>query len=136
MTAFKDADEVNKYVGGMFSTAVTTPEIVEATKDTTLVVRLIISEPDCEIVIDFPGGKVLTGAAAEGVDSTVQLSMSGDNANKFWQGKLNLTLAMAKRQVKMDGNKTQALKLLPLTGPLFGRYRETLTAEGRDDLLL
>jgi len=136
MPVFSDADEVYRCLGGMFATAVTTDEIVEATKDTKLVVRLIVTEPDAEIVIDFPQAKVLTGAAADGVDSTVQLTMSAENNNKFWQGKLNFTMAMAQRKVKMEGNRTAALKLLPLTGPLFQAYRETLKAEGRDDLLM
>jgi hypothetical protein len=30
--------------------------------------------------------------------SNVELRMSSDNANKFWQGKLNFTLAMAQRR--------------------------------------
>lgn len=136
MTTFSDADEVYRCLGGMFTAAVTMDEIAIATKDSQLVVRLIVTEPAAEIIIDFPGAKVLTGDAAAGVPSTVQLTMSAENNNKFWQGKLNFTMAMAQRKVKMEGNRTAALKLLPLTGPLFAQYRETLKAEGREDLLL
>ena len=136
MPVFKDADEVYRCLGGMFAAAVATDDFGGSARDTGLVVRLIVTEPDCEMIIDFPAGKVLTGAAAEGLDSTVQLTMSGDNSNKFWQGKLYFTMAMAQRKVKMEGNRPAALKLLPLTGPLFEQYRTTLKAEGREDLLL
>ena len=136
MAVFKDAEEVYTYIGGAFSTAVEDPTFVEATKGTGLVVRLIQTDPDCEMVIDFEGQKVLTGVAAEGVPSTVQLRMSSDNSNKFWQGKLNFTLAMAQRKVKLDGKRSVALKLLPLTGPIFEKYIASLKAAGREDLLV
>lgn len=136
MSVFKDADEVYKYIGAAFTTAVNDPKFIEATKGTGLVVRLIQTDPACEMVIDFEGQKVLTGAAAEGVPSNVQLRMSSDNSNKFWQGKLNFTLAMAQRKVKLDGKRSVALKLLPLTSGIFESYIATLKADGREDLLV
>jgi putative sterol carrier protein len=136
MPVFADAEEVYTYIGGAFATAVHDPSFIEATKGTGLVVRLIQTDPDCEMVIDFEGQKVFTGAAAEGMPSSVQLRMSSDNSNKFWQGKLNFTLAMAQRKVKLDGKRSVALKLLPLTGPIFAKYIESLKAAGRDDLLV
>jgi putative sterol carrier protein len=66
----------------------------------------------------------------------VQLRMSSDNSNRFWQGKLNFTLAMTQRKVKLDGKRSLALKLLPLTSPLFDTYKATLRDAGRDDLLI
>ena len=136
MAVFQNAEEVYTYIGGAFSTAVNDPDFVEATSGTGLVIRLIQTDPDCEMVIDFEGQKVLTGPAADGVPSNVQLRMSSDNSNKFWQGKLNFTLAMAQRKVKLDGKRSVALKLLPLTGSIFESYRATLRADGRDDLLV
>jgi len=136
MPVFKDADEVYTYIGGAFTTAVHDPQFVEATKGTGLVVRLIQTEPTAELVIDFEGQKVLTGDAADGVPSSVQLRMSSDNSNKFWQGKLNFTLAMAQRKVKLDGKRSVALKLLPLTGPIFEKYVASLKTAGREDLLV
>jgi putative sterol carrier protein len=79
---------------------------------------------------------VLFGDAAAGAKSTVRLRMSSDNSNRFWQGKLNFTLAMAQRKVKLDGKRSVALKLLPLTTPLFDTYKTTLREAGRDDLIV
>jgi putative sterol carrier protein len=136
VSAFRDADEVYAYIGKMFEIAVVDPAFVEATKETGLVVLLTQTDPAATILIDFPGQKVLFADAAAGVKSTVQLRMSSDNSNRFWQGKLNFTLAMAQRKVKLDGKRSVALKLLPLTTPLFDTYRTTLREAGRDDLLL
>lgn len=136
MSAFKDADEVYEYIGKMFETATQTRSFVEATEGTNLVVLLKQTAPDATMLIDFPGQTVRTGDAALEGKHTVQLRMSSDNANKFWQGKLNFTLAMAQRKVKLDGKRSTALKLLPLTEDLFETYKQRLRDTGRDDLLV
>jgi putative sterol carrier protein len=136
VSAFKDADEVYEYIGKMFETATKTPSFVEATEGTNLVVLLKQTNPDAAMLIDFPGQSVVTGEEALAGKSTVQLRMSSDNANKFWQGKLNFTLAMAQRKVKLDGKRSVALKLLPLTADLFDTYKQRLTDTGREDLIV
>lgn len=134
--AFADADEVYNYLGATFSRAVTDPFFVQATKDTGLVVLLVQTNPAAKMLIDFPGQKVLLGDAAAGASWTVRLRMSSDNSNRFWQGQLNLTLAMAQRKVKLDGKRSVALKLVSITDRLFAAYRQTLRDAGREDLLV
>jgi putative sterol carrier protein len=136
LSTFADADEVYTYIGKMFEVAVADPTFVAATTGTDLVVLLTQTDPAAQILIDFPGQKVLCGDAASGAQSTVQLRMSSDNSNRFWQGKLNFTLAMAQRKVKLEGKRSLALKLLPLTAPLFTTYQATLRDAGRDDLIV
>lgn len=136
MSTFKDADEVYAYIGKAMEGCVVEPAFVEATKDGSLVVKIIQTAPDATILVDFPGQKVLCGDAAVDAPSTVQLRMSSDNANRFWQGKLNFTLAMAQRKVKLEGKRSTALGLLPLTGPIFDTYKAILAEAGRSDLLV
>ena len=136
MSTFKDAEEVYSYIGKAMEACVVEPNFVEATKDGSLVVKIIQTNPDATIIVDFPGQKVLCGDAAVDAPSTVQLRMSSDNANRFWQGKLNFTLAMAQRKLKLDGKRSTALGLLPLTGPIFDQYKTILAEAGRDDLLV
>jgi putative sterol carrier protein len=107
-----------------------------ATKNTDLIILLKQTNPDATILVDFPAQRVLVGDAVQGERSTVVLRMSSDNSNKFWQGKLNFTLAMAQGKVKLEGKRTLALKLLPLTAPLFSTYKGILSDSGRDDLLI
>lgn len=136
MSTFKDADEVYAYIGKAMEACVVDPAFVEATKDGALVVRIVQTDPEATVLVDFPGQKVLCGDAAIDADSTVVLRMSSDNANKFWQGKLNFTLAMAQRKVKLEGKRSTALALLPLTGPIFDKYKAILAEAGRTDLLV
>jgi putative sterol carrier protein len=136
LSTFKDADEVYTYIGKAMEACVVESTFVDATKDGSLVVLITQTNPDASILVDFPGQKVLTGDAAVAAPATVQLRMSSDNANKFWQGKLNFTLAMAQRKVKLDGKRSLALGLLPLTGPIFEQYKTILVEAGRTDLLV
>lgn len=136
MSTFKDADEVYALIGKAMEACVVEPAFVEATKDGNLVVLIKQNDPEAYVLVDFPGQKVLVGDAAQAAPATVQLRMSSDNANKFWQGKLNFTLAMAQRKVKLDGKRSTALALLPLTGPIFEKYKAILAEAGRTDLLV
>jgi hypothetical protein len=58
-----------------------------------------------------------------------------DDANRFWLGRLNLVMAMAKGQVKAKGSVPEMLKMLPLAKPLYARYEARLRSQGRHDLL-
>lgn len=136
MSYFKNEEEVYDYIGKVFEIAVNEDQFVKATADSGLVVRLTQTDPDAVILIDFPGRKVTCGEAAAGAPSTVELKMTSDDSHKFWLGKLNLTLALAQRKAKMEGSRTKALKLLPLTKPLFAKYEDLLRQAGRDDLLI
>jgi hypothetical protein len=42
---------------------------------------------------------------------------------------------MARKKLRMEGSTAKALKLLPLTKPLFAAYETMLTDDGRTDLL-
>jgi hypothetical protein len=136
LSTFRNAEELYECMGRMFELAVDHPEIVDATKGGDLVVKLRYTDPDAILVVDFANRAVTTGAEAEAVsDETVLLRMSADDGHRFWLGKLNLTLAMAQRKVKMEGSAAKALKLLPLTKPLFASYERLLRDRGREDLL-
>lgn len=64
------------------------------------------------------------------------MTMSTETANAYWQGKVNLTFAMARGTVKVDGTITTLLQLAPLSKRLFPIYVERLRADGRDDLVV
>lgn len=57
-------------------------------------------------------------------DSRVQMKMSSDVANRYFQGKENVAMAIARRRIKTGGDVKAALALVPITKPLFGHYRE------------
>jgi putative sterol carrier protein len=65
----------------------------------------------------------------------IVMTMEADTAHKFWLGKVNVTMALARGQMKAKGPVAKILKLVPLTKPIFPRYREMLEQEGRQDLI-
>lgn len=94
------------------------------------------TDPDSEVVLDMPNKKVYPSVADCLVPPNATMRMSTDTANRFWQGKVNMTLAMAKGQVKTEGAIMKVLKLVPSTKFLFPIYIDDLKAAGRDDLLV
>jgi hypothetical protein len=63
------------------------------------------------------------------------MSMEADTAHKFWLGQVNVTVALARGQIKAKGPVAKILKLVPLTKPVFPRYVAQLEAQGREDLV-
>jgi len=127
MPYFADANEVDKYIGGVFRLAADHPEVGEKMKAANLVMRVLYTDPDVEMnVIMRDPMQVVAGPVEEAADVT--LAMPADIADKFWRGEYNLAVGLAKGQVKAKGPVNKILKLVPLTKPLFPMYRE-LVAE-------
>jgi hypothetical protein len=59
----------------------------------------------------------------------VKMAMSSETANKYFQGKENVAMAIARRRIKTGGDVKAALALIPVTKPVFARYRELIAAE-------
>ena len=59
----------------------------------------------------------------------VKMTMSSQTANKYFQGKENVAVAIARRRIKTGGDVKAALSLIPITKPIYARYREYLERE-------
>ena len=59
----------------------------------------------------------------------VKMTMSSETANKYFQGKENVAMAIARRRIKSGGDVKAALALMPVTKPVFAQYRAMLEAE-------
>jgi hypothetical protein len=57
----------------------------------------------------------------------VQMKMSSEVANRYFQGKENIPLAIARRRIKTGGDIKASLALIPITKPVYARYRAMLT---------
>jgi hypothetical protein len=132
--SFSDSAEVRKYLGGIFEVAFDDPEIGPKLKDTGIVLKTVYTEPDSILIIDATSGTVYEGD--ESTDAAAVMSMTADTGNAYWQGKVNLPLAMAKSKIKVQGNVASLLKLAPLGKKLYPKYVEMLRADGRDELVV
>jgi hypothetical protein len=59
----------------------------------------------------------------------VRMTMSSETANKYFQGKENIAMAIARRRIKTGGDVKASLALIPITKPLEGKYRGMIEAE-------
>jgi hypothetical protein len=59
----------------------------------------------------------------------VRMAMSSDTANRYFQGKENVAIAIARRRIKATGDVKAALVIIPLQKPLFARYRQMIEAD-------
>src|SRR5882757_7321188 len=132
---FNNSEEVSKYIGGIFESAFDDPEIGPKLVETGLVVAFDFSDPDAVVVIDMANTMVPDGQAG-GPSPSATMTMAADTGNAYWQGKVNLPLAMAKKKVTVDGNVASLLKLAPLGKKLYGSYVQRLKEDGREDLIV
>ena len=87
-------------------------------EDLDLVVNICAAEPEDEVNLIW-----------EWTDDVpwkpkVQMKMSSEVANKYFQGRENVAIAIARRRIKAGGDVKAALQLIPITKPVFERYRE------------
>lgn len=132
---FNNSDEVTKYIGGIFENAFGDPEIGPKLAETGLVVAFDFTEPDAMVVVDM-ANKSVSGGGPDTPTPSATMGMTADLGNAYWQGKVNLPMAMAKRKIKVDGNVASLLKLAPLGKKLYGDYIQRLKDDGREDLVV
>jgi hypothetical protein len=59
----------------------------------------------------------------------VRMTMSSETANRYFQGKENVAMAIARRRIKAGGDVKAALSLIPITKPIYARYQALVEAE-------
>jgi hypothetical protein len=56
----------------------------------------------------------------------VKMEMTSETANRYFQGKENMAIAIARRRIKAGGDVKAALAIIPITKPLFVRYSDMI----------
>jgi putative sterol carrier protein len=133
---FKDADEVYAYIGKLFQDLADDEELAAKFGKANTIVQYQYRQPESQItvkLIDGEEGQVDCGQTA--MEPEVVMTMDADTAHRFWLGKVNVTVALARGQMKARGPVAKILKLVPLVKPVFPRYRLLLEQNGRQDLL-
>ncbi len=59
----------------------------------------------------------------------VKMAMSSQTANKYFQGKENVAVAIARRRIKTSGDVKAALALIPITKPVYAQFRAVVEDE-------
>jgi hypothetical protein len=134
MSYFAETAEVEHFIGGIFTECVNEPELKEKFADTGVILRLNFTDPEATVLVDFVASKVYTGDEV-GPDPNIEMFMTSDVSHEYWLGKVNVSVALAKGQMRAKGPVPKILKLVPLTKHVFPRYEEMIRAAGRPELL-
>lgn len=135
MAYFSDEQEVYRYLGQLFLDLLDDPELAPKFRTANTIVQYRYRNPDSQItvkLIEAQEGQVDLGPTR--LEPEVVMTMDADTAHRFWLGKVNVTVALARGQMKARGPVAKILKLVPLTKPVFPRYKAQLEAAGRSDL--
>jgi len=129
MTEFQSASEFREVMDRVFTLMSTDPKMGPKLRDARVPQRFEFPDQDAvlNVTYDEEGGEHnLRWEWSDEVDwePKVMMTMSSEIANKYFQGKENVPLALAKRRIKSSGDIKSALKLIPITKPVFAMYRE------------
>jgi SCP-2 sterol transfer family protein len=133
---FKDAQEVYDVLGRLFVDIANDDELAPKFRKANTIVRYQYRDPESAITVRLQEGQ--PGDVDFGdseMKSEVTMSMEADTAHRFWLGKVNVTVALARGQITAKGPVAKILKLVPLAKPIFPRYVAQLEAQGRHDLI-
>jgi hypothetical protein len=135
VSIFRDADDVYRHLGGLFEYVVADDKLADVAAATGLVARLRLTDPDCVLVVDFPGKKVFLGESGTGVAAAFELDMRADAAHALWLGRIPPATLLATRRVRVRGSARKLLRMQSLGERLIPVYEKLLCNANREDLI-
>jgi putative sterol carrier protein len=131
----KNAKEFREVMDRVFEMMSTDPEMGPKLREAETPQRFEF--PDLDLVVNITSrdgeedGQNLIWEWSDDVDwdPDVKMTMDSDVANKYFQGKENVAMAIARRRIKTSGNVKKALALIPITKPVESMYREMIQSE-------
>ena len=136
MAVFKNDQEVYQYIGKLFQDLADDPELSPKFRKADTIVQYRYSNPDSQITVVMKEGEDSRVDFGEtDLQPEIVMTMDADTAHRFWLGKVNVTMAMAKGQMKAKGPVAKILKMVPLVKPVFPRYQKMVEESGRPELV-
>jgi hypothetical protein len=130
MPFFENAEEVYKYIGGVFREAANHPEAGPGLAGAGIVMQVYYTDPEASLTIRMQDPMVVEDGGDD-PNADVKLRMPADIADRYWRGEYNLAVGLTKGKVKARGPINKILKLVPITKPLFPIYREMIAEKDR-----
>ena len=134
MSEFADAAEFREVMDRTFAMMSDDPEMGPKLREADAPQRFEFTDVDLVVNIraarDGESGN-LHWEWSDEVDwePRVKMTMSTETCNRYFQGKENVAMAIARRRIKTGGDVKAALSLIPITKPIYERYREMVTSE-------
>ncbi len=134
MTAeFASAQEFREVIDRTFQMMSDDPEVGPKLREADTPQRFDF--PDLDLVINVRAGRDgepnLLWEWTDEIDwePKVKMTMSSETANRYFQGKENVAIAIARRKIKAGGDVKAALVIIPLLKPAFQHYRRMVAAD-------
>jgi hypothetical protein len=133
MSAFKSAAEFREVMDRTFALMSDDPEMGPRLREADTPQRFEFT--DLELVVNIRAGEAdepnLAWEWSDDVswEPKVRMAMSSETANRYFQGKENVAIAIARRRIKAGGDVKAALVIIPITKPLFTRYRDMIAED-------
>jgi hypothetical protein len=129
---FRSPEEFQDVMDEVFEMMSTDAEMGPRLRDAETPQRFEFPDMDLVVNVTFApevhDGQHLRWEWSDQVDwePEVEMKMDSDVANRYFQGEENVAMAIARRRIKTSGNVKRALALIPITKPIYARYREFL----------
>jgi hypothetical protein len=132
--AFESPEEVREVMDQVFAMMDEDPEMGPKLRDADVPQRFEFTDVDLVVNIraagdDEDGNLHWEWSDDVDWDPKVKMAMSSETANRYFQGKENVAVAIARRRIKSGGDVKAALSLIPITKPIYARYRELVERE-------
>src|SRR2546430_16559475 len=125
MSGFKSKAEFTEIMDKTFEMMSTDPEMGPKLRDAETPQRFEFPDVDAVVnVTNADGSDPNVNLVWEWSDDVswtpdVEMTMDSDVANRYFQGKENIAMAIARRRIKTSGNVKNALAIIPITKPVF-----------------
>ena len=132
---FRSAKEFREVMDKVFTVMSTDPEMGPKLRDAETPQRFEFPDLDLVVNITFApavtDGQNLRWEWSDDVpwEPEVEMTMDSDVANRYFQGRENIAMAIARRRIKSSGNIKKALALAPITKPVFAKYKAMVQAD-------
>ncbi|MFL5824421.1 MAG: hypothetical protein ACJ764_13375 [Solirubrobacteraceae bacterium] len=133
MSTFKSSREFREVMDRAFTLMSEDPDMGPRLRAADTPQRFAFT--DLELVVNIRSGDQgepnLTWEWSDDIawEPKVKMEMSSETANRYFQGKENVAIAIARRRIKAGGDVKAALAIIPMTKPLFARYREMIAVD-------
>ena len=133
-TGFRSPAEFREVMDRVFGMMDADPEMGPRLRDADVPQRFEFTDVDMVVNIRAAGADEDGNLHWEWTDDVdweprVQMTMSSETANRYFQGKENIAMAIARRRIKTGGDVRAALALIPITRPVYARYTELVEAQ-------
>jgi hypothetical protein len=131
---FKSPKEFREVMDRIFEMMSSDPDMGPKLRDADVPQRFEFSDVDMVVNIRAAGAGEEGNLHWEWSDDVdwepkVKMTMSSETANKYFQGKENVAIAIARRRIKAGGDVKAALSLIPITKPVYARYSQMVSDE-------